>query len=101
FDARIKVSRSRRSDPPIELHDAVDRALSRPQATYHIDPQAIEVALAVLRFPEFDTGRHVQQVTDRRLAVFRALKARHIRLWRIIDRFDLALAKSDPNQHRC
>jgi len=42
----------------------------------------------------------MQQVANWRLAVFRVLKARHIRLCRIIDRFDRALADSDPNQHR-
>jgi hypothetical protein len=38
----------------------------------------------------------MQQVADRRLAVFRILKARHIGLCRVIDRFDRALANSDP-----
>ena len=42
----------------------------------------------------------MQQVADRRLAVFRALEARHIRLCSIIDRFDRAIADRDPNQHR-
>ena len=42
----------------------------------------------------------MQQVANWRLAVFRVLKARHIRLRRTIDRFNHALADGDPNQHR-
>ena len=37
---------------------------------------------------------------DRRLAVFRILKARHISLCHIIHRFDRVLANSDLNPHR-
>jgi hypothetical protein len=50
--------------------------------------------------PNFHARRHLQQVADRRLAVFRALEARHIRLCRIFDGFDRAVANSDPDQHR-
>lgn len=67
------------------MHDAADRAFGRPQAQHHVDPQAIEVALTIFGFAEFHAGGHMQQVADRRRAVFRILKTRHIGLCRVID----------------
>src|SRR6516225_892040 len=64
FYACIKVFRARRRDAPVELDDAVDRTLRRPQAPYHVDPQTIEVALTVLGFSEFHARGHMQQVAD-------------------------------------
>src|ERR1039457_99445 len=70
---RLKVSGPRRRDSAVELRDAVDRAfLEDPRPGDHVGPQPIEVALVFLVFAEFDAGRHMKQVADRRPAVFGA-----------------------------
>src|SRR6266436_8333722 len=101
FNARVRISRTGRRNPPVELHYTVDSTLRGPQAEHHIDPQAIEVALTILRLSEFHTGRHMEQITDWRPAVLRTVEPWHIRLCQIVDRFDRTLSESDANQHRC
>src|SRR6516165_9128309 len=101
FDACVKVLRSRRCNPPVELNYAVDCPFCWPQAEHYIDPQTVEVALTIRRLTEFHAGGHMEQVADRRLAIFRPLKSRHILLCRVFHWADRALANSDADQHRC
>ena len=101
LDARVAVSRPRRSDPAIELRDARDRPLggAEDRPRHHVAPKPVEVAAAVPLLAEVDAGGHVQEVADRRRPVFAAAKARHVSLGRIRDRLDRALGHGDADQH--
>ena len=99
FDAGVEEPRARRRDPPIELRDAADGAFVGAKCQHHVDPQPIEVASVVLILSELDAGGHMQQVADRRPAIFGALESRHIGLRRIVDRFDRAFGNGDADQH--
>src|SRR3974377_2283023 len=101
FYARVKVLRSWRCNPSVELCYTVDRSLRGAPTKHHVDPQAVEVALTILLLSEFRARGHMEQVVDRRLAVRRALKVWHILFRCIIDRVDRALAEGNANQHRC
>jgi hypothetical protein len=70
-----------------------------PAADDHIAPRTIEVASTISLLAEIDTGRHVQQVADRRAAVLAALEAGDIGLWRIIDRFDRTVGNRETDQY--
>jgi hypothetical protein len=82
------------------LRNAADGAVFQIAISHeHVGPKTVEIALAVALFAKLDAGGHVQEIADRRLAVFAALETGHIGFGGVVDRFDRAFRDCDANQY--